>query len=950
MAMKTLIKSAQSRAGNRLLIFLIHSSLLSSPAWAQFSLSIDTPPNGVFAKSLWITGKATGDQYFQNDATVLVSYRRDCDGKWYVGGGWGLTRTYFYATATTTYLKIDNGHAETGTDFDTWSAGDPGIASSEVDGSYTVFAVLREELDYGDQDLAASSVQIKLDATKPNVTFLDPAPGEFTTVFPRPMRGINTDPNGQDGCGGVAGASGLKLFFLSMRRLSDQKIWDGSAWSDGSWNCYCVTTISPTVDNQGNWNYTMPLAAVTNDDTYEIRAYADDAVLNVGDTTDFTFTVDSTPPYPPVISVPANGATISTLNSISGTAGDRPPGSGIQRVYATLQRVSDNQFWTGSGWGAETYYLADLAQGSPNVGWVVSSGLPNGLANGNYKVRAYAYDWAGNSSVSTNSFAVNIANPFVDFTSPPNLAAYSYFPSVYGTAKAASGHSIARVDLYIYWPSALAYWDGTTWDDQNTTVFHTSLSNGTNWTFTGTLPSGTNAPEDTYSLIAYAYDELGNYSALVYYFTIDQTQPPQPIFTFPVDGAALRTLRLVRGTATDNPGGSGLDHISLLIVRDSDGSYWSGTNWGSLFTGILGTTLSGTNWSRTSLMPAGTNLAEGSYSLRAVSYDRAGNYSSPLVVISNMIDQTPPVVAISVPSDVVPQTAIPLVQGNAADNTNGSGLSHIDVSIQRLSDSTYWSGTNWSTNPRLLAAGITGTNWICAAGLTNATDLSNGVYGVTATAYDGAGNNTNGSRFVTVHRNDNFADRIVLSGWPLSTAGANLGASSEPVEPNHDGIPGGKSIWWTWSTPTAGGVTMTTIGSDFDTVLAIYKGDSITTLSAVAGNDDDPFLPAGTRTSRVIFNAVSGTDYQIAVDGYHGASGNAVLNISRPILNLAQSSTNELIAWPVTELGFNLQSATNLGQLNGWSAVTNLPAVVNNFFQVTNVNSGSQMFYRLKYP
>jgi hypothetical protein len=86
------------------------------------------------------------------------------------------------------------------------------------------------------------------------------------------------------------------------------------------------------------------------------------------------------------------------------------------------------------------------------------------------------------------------------------------------------------------------------------------------------------------------------------------------------------------------------------------------------------------------------------------------------------------------------------------------------------------------------------------------------------------------------------------------------------------------------------------------------------------------------------------------VDGYHGASGNAVLNISRPILSLAQSSTNELIAWPVTELGFNLQSATNLGQLNGWSAVTNPPGVVNNFFQVTNVNSGTQMFYRLKYP
>ena len=178
----------------------------------------------------------------------------------------------------------------------------------------------------------------------------------------------------------------------------------------------------------------------------------------------------------------------------------------------------------------------------------------------------------------------------------------------------------------------------------------------------------------------------------------------------------------------------------------------------------------------------------------------------------------------------------------------------------------------------------------------------------------------------------------------------NLGATSEPGEPNHAGVSGGKSIWWSWSTAIPGGVTMTTIGSDFDSVLAVYTGDSVSNLTAVASNDDDPYLPPGTRTSRVIFNASAGIAYQIAVDGYQGASGNAVLNITRPILNIARSATNELISWPTTELGFNLQSAANLGQPNSWTIVTNSPAVTNNYFQVLNTNSGAQRFYRLKVP
>ena len=97
----------------------------------------------------------------------------------------------------------------------------------------------------------------------------------------------------------------------------------------------------------------------------------------------------------------------------------------------------------------------------------------------------------------------------------------------------------------------------------------------------------------------------------------------------------------------------------------------------------------------------------------------------------------------------------------------------------------------------------------------------------------------------------------------------------EAGEPSHAGNVGGKSVWWTWTAPTNGTVTVDTVGSSFDTLLAVYTGNSVAGLSVVASDDDS----GGNRTSRLTFNATAGTTYQIAVDGYSGASGSVILNL-----------------------------------------------------------------------
>lgn len=127
--------------------------------------------------------------------------------------------------------------------------------------------------------------------------------------------------------------------------------------------------------------------------------------------------------------------------------------------------------------------------------------------------------------------------------------------------------------------------------------------------------------------------------------------------------------------------------------------------------------------------------------------------------------------------------------------------------------------------------------------------------------------------------NDNFADRVPLTGSSVTASGNNRTATGEAGEPNPAGVSGSKSAWWTWTAPSTGQFTINTSGSSFDTTLGVYTGSSVTSLLLVAENDDANF-DAGDYTSQVTINAVAGTKYQIQVNGYEGASGDITLRVN----------------------------------------------------------------------
>jgi hypothetical protein len=127
--------------------------------------------------------------------------------------------------------------------------------------------------------------------------------------------------------------------------------------------------------------------------------------------------------------------------------------------------------------------------------------------------------------------------------------------------------------------------------------------------------------------------------------------------------------------------------------------------------------------------------------------------------------------------------------------------------------------------------------------------------------------------------NDDFARRSVLVGFPVTATGSSRNATAESgIDASHGGIPGGQSVWWEWTSPTNGFVAISTAGSGFNTVLAVYTGDSLGALTEVKANDNLSDQP-GAFASQVTFLAAAGTRYLIAVDGYFSQSGDIQLGI-----------------------------------------------------------------------
>lgn len=171
--------------------------------------------------------------------------------------------------------------------------------------------------------------------------------------------------------------------------------------------------------------------------------------------------------------------------------------------------------------------------------------------------------------------------------------------------------------------------------------------------------------------------------------------------------------------------------------------------------------------------------------------------------------------------------------------------------------------------------------------------------------------------------NDTFTTRQALSGSSGSTTGTNLLASVS-TDKSPPASAGTSPVWWTWTAPASGQVTLSTAGSNFATQLAAYTGSSLASLQRVASAAN---VSATDATSQLLFQAQSGVSYQWAVGSAGTASGNVALQWSLNTAAAANLTSN--ISGPATALAGSTATYILSVKNNGPQTATNVNVTLN---------------------
>lgn len=132
--------------------------------------------------------------------------------------------------------------------------------------------------------------------------------------------------------------------------------------------------------------------------------------------------------------------------------------------------------------------------------------------------------------------------------------------------------------------------------------------------------------------------------------------------------------------------------------------------------------------------------------------------------------------------------------------------------------------------------------------------------------------------------NDDFANAITIpAALPYTNTQSTGQATLEPGEPTAPSLcaPTGATVWYRLTPSSSGTLVVSTSGSGFDTVLAVYTGTSVAALSPpLACNDDFVTLQA-----QISFAAEAGTTYYFQTGGFLGTMGALKISVGPPPVN-----------------------------------------------------------------
>jgi hypothetical protein len=234
------------------------------------------------------------------------------------------------------------------------------------------------------------------------------------------------------------------------------------------------------------------------------------------------------------------------------------------------------------------------------------------------------------------------------------------------------------------------------------------------------------------------------------YYVLDDNTAPLVALTSPVDNPVVKSIPPIEGVVSDD--GSGVTRVDMVIKRLSDGFRWKQGKWVNEEWG-QNAKIDGSKWSVKSGLPKATDLSSGSYELKAVAYDLAGNISGSQQTIT--VDNEGPLVSIDSPLDEATVTNLEGITGTAFEDSNGIGVAKTVVVIRRLADGARWNGKRWAQewNALPIKAGL--FTWKLTNPVTpemtlpQGDELPDGRYQIIVVSYDKLGNSSEASIHVT---------------------------------------------------------------------------------------------------------------------------------------------------------------------------------------------------------
>jgi subtilisin family serine protease len=324
------------------------------------------------------------------------------------------------------------------------------------------------------------------------------------------------------------------------------------------------------------------------------------------------------------------------------------------------------------------------------------------------------------------------------------------------------------------------------------------------------------------------------------------------------------TVDTTTATVQPNEPGSGTKSVWYTYSPDTDGTLeiarptTPGATWLEVYTGSAVDSLTAhPDWT----VLNGTSPVSGTltvddkttYIIRHAT-DSSGSLTTSITFTANPVISEPSAptgLALSETSDDVPALDVSWL---APLSDGGSPLLSYEVTTSPAGDSC-------SVGPETTSCTLTGL------------DLWK-QYTVSVVAVNAVGRGPAVSGTIVVgNANDMFANANVLTGDIGTTYSSNEFASAESGEPAHPFGPY-HSMWFNWTAPANGELTVTTVGSNYDTTLAAYTGTQVDSLLQILANDD----AGGALTSAISIDVTSGITYRIAVDGYGGRTGAITLN------------------------------------------------------------------------